>query len=55
MSIEFDPTVLFEQVNQWITTFLPILAIGGGITIAIALVALIINSVVKGVKGGTGK
>jgi predicted transporter len=37
-SIDFDASVLISQVNTWITIFLPILSIGMGISIAIALV-----------------
>jgi hypothetical protein len=37
-SIAFDPSTLIDQINVWVPVFLPILGIGLGITIAIALI-----------------
>lgn len=44
-SISFDATVLISQVNIWIVIFLPILSIGMGINIAIALVEKVGDSI----------
>lgn len=44
---------VFEQTNVWIPVFGPILAIGGGLTIAVVLVGLIISKIVAGIKGAT--
>lgn len=46
-SISFDATVLISQVNTWITVFLPILSIGMGISIAIALVEKVGSSILN--------
>jgi hypothetical protein len=46
-SIDFDASVLITQVNTWIVIFLPILSIGMGISIAIALVEKVGNSILK--------
>ena len=46
-SIDFDATVLISQVNVWITIFLPILSIGMGISIAIALVEKVGSSILN--------
>lgn len=46
-SIAFDATVLISQVNTWITIFLPILSIGMGISIAIALVEKVGSSILN--------
>lgn len=40
-TIEFDTDELITQSNSWITTFLPILAIPFGISIALALITLV--------------
>jgi len=37
-SIAFDPSAMIDQINVWVPVFLPILGIGLGITIAIALI-----------------
>jgi hypothetical protein len=37
-SISFDPSAMIDQINVWVPVFLPILGIGLGITIAIALI-----------------
>jgi hypothetical protein len=46
-SIDFDASVLITQVNTWIVIFLPILSIGMGISIAIALVEKVGNSILQ--------
>lgn len=50
LELDLDMQPLFDSISTWFTTFLPILSIGGGIAIAVALVAMIIASVVNGVK-----
>lgn len=40
-TIEFNTDELITQSNSWITTFLPILAIPFGISIALALITLV--------------
>jgi len=37
-SISFDASAMIDQINIWVPVFLPILGIGLGITIAIALI-----------------
>jgi hypothetical protein len=54
MSLEFDLGPLWTNTNEMIATFLPVFAIGGGIAIAVALLGMVINMVVKSVKGGVG-
>jgi TRAP-type C4-dicarboxylate transport system permease small subunit len=46
-SIAFDPTTLIDQINVWVPVFLPILGIGLGITIAIALIEKVGGSILK--------
>ena len=46
-TIEFDPAPMFEQTNVWIANFLPVLAIGIGITIAIAVITFVGNEIKK--------
>jgi hypothetical protein len=55
-SIEFDSGMLITQANQWIDTFLPILAIPFGIGIAIALIVTVGGLIVKSIRslGGGG-
>jgi len=46
-SISFDPSTLIDQINVWVPVFLPILGIGLGITIAIALIEKVGGSILK--------
>ncbi|MDX2159918.1 MAG: hypothetical protein SF162_01205 [bacterium] len=45
VAIAIDTDPLFQSINDNLPTFFSILAIGGGITIAIAIVRLVINSI----------
>ncbi len=50
-TITIDTDVLFSAVNGWITTFLPIAAIGLGIAIALAVIAFVGDAILQGFKG----
>ena len=50
-SISFDPSTLIDQINVWVPVFLPILGIGLGITIAIALIEKVGGSILKAFRG----
>ncbi len=50
-TITVDTDVLFSSVNQWIATFLPVLAIPIGIAIALALLWMIGSQIVNAFKG----
>lgn len=55
-TIEFDTGELITQSNSWIGTFLPILAIPFGISIALALITLVGGLIVKALRSmGGGK
>jgi hypothetical protein len=43
---------LFGSINTWIEVFLPIVAIGGGIMIALALLNMVVNMIRKALGGG---
>lgn len=49
-TIEIDFTVLFGQINQWIVQFLPIMAIGIGIAVAIAIINFVGNRITDAFK-----
>jgi hypothetical protein len=51
-SLDIDMAPIFEQTNYWTSQLFPILAIGIGITIAIALIGFIGASVTKAFRGG---
>jgi hypothetical protein len=50
-TLTIDTNVLFSAVNGWITTFLPIAAIGLGIAIALAVIAFVGDAILQGFKG----
>lgn len=50
-TIEFDPTVLFDNANIWIPVILGIFAIPFGISIAANLVTAIGNAIVAAIRG----
>lgn len=50
-TITIDTDILFSAVNGWITTFLPIAAIGLGIAIALAVIAFVGDAILQGFKG----
>lgn len=51
-TITIDTDVLFGSVNDWIATFLPIFAIGLGIAIALAIIAIVGDSILQGLRRG---
>jgi len=51
-AITIDTDVLFGSVNDWIATFLPIFAIGLGIAIALAIIAIVGDSILMGLRRG---
>jgi hypothetical protein len=44
--ITVDTNEIFTQTNNWIDVFLPIVAIGAGISIAIAILTFIVKQIV---------
>ncbi len=55
-TIEIDLSPLFLSINTWIPTFLPIIAIGGGIAIAIAIGMWVVNMLISSLKSaGAGR
>lgn len=52
VAITIDTDVLFGSVNTWISTFLPIFAIGLGIAIALAIIAIVGDSILMGLRRG---
>ena len=50
-TIDFDVDALIDSANGWIDTFLPILSIGFGIAIAVALIERVGGSIIKGIRG----
>ena len=50
--IVLDTNQLFTSTNTWIEVFLPIMAIGIGISIALALLGFIGTQIVKAFRGG---
>lgn len=50
--IVVDTNAIFTQANSWITVFAPILAIGIGISIALAILTFIGQQILKAFKGG---
>jgi hypothetical protein len=51
-AISIDTDVLFGSVNTWISTFLPIFAIGLGIAISLAIIAIVGDSILQGLRRG---
>lgn len=50
--ISVDTNQIFTSVNSWIVTFVPIVAIGLGIAIALAILTFIGNQILKAFRGG---
>ena len=48
--ITVDTNSIITQSNQWSTTFTPVLAIGFGISIALALITLVGTSIVNAIR-----
>jgi hypothetical protein len=49
--IVVDTNEIFTQTNTWIEVFLPIIAIGVGISVALAILTFIGNQIVKAIRG----
>ena len=47
-----DTNAIFTQTNNWIDVFTPIIAIGVGISIALAILTFIGNQILKAFRGG---
>ncbi len=45
--IVIDTNEIFTQTNNWIDVFLPIVAIGAGISIALAILTFIVRQIVQ--------
>jgi hypothetical protein len=45
--IVIDTNEIFTQTNNWIDVFLPIVAIGAGISIALAILTFIVKQIVS--------
>jgi hypothetical protein len=45
--IVVDTNAIFTQTNNWITVFAPIVAIGAGISIALAILTFIAQQIIK--------
>jgi cadmium resistance protein CadD (predicted permease) len=50
--IEVDTNQIFSSVNSWIVTFVPIVAIGLGISIALAILTFIGKEILHAFQGG---
>lgn len=50
--IVVDTNAIFTQTNNWIAVFAPIVAIGVGISIALAILTFIGNQILKAFRGG---
>jgi hypothetical protein len=49
--LEIPTNEIFSSTNSWMTTFAPIVSIGIGITLALAILGFIGTTIVKGIKG----
>lgn len=47
-----DTNQIFTSTNTWISTFIPIMAIGIGISVALAILTFIGTQIVKAFRGG---
>jgi hypothetical protein len=54
LQLDIDLQPLFDAINQFIPVFLPVIAIGGGIAIALALSTFLVNMIKKSIGGGRG-
>lgn len=50
--IVVDTNQIFTSTNNWITTFIPIMSIGLGIGIALAILTFIGREILKAFRGG---
>ena len=53
--IVVDTNAIFESTNTWIAVFIPIMAIGIGIAVALAILTFIGNQILKAFRGGGGR
>jgi len=51
VALAIDTNEIFTQTNFWIDIFIPVLAIGFGIAIAITLITFVGKSIVNGIRG----
>lgn len=49
--LDIDVNSIFTQTNTWMDALMPVFAIGAGITIAIAIITLVVTQIVKGFRG----
>ena len=49
LSLDIDLQPLFDAINQFLPVFLPVIAIGGGISIALALATFLVNTIKKSI------
>lgn len=49
--LSIDVNAIFTQTNSWMDALMPVFAIGAGITIAIAIITLVVTQIVKGFRG----
>ena len=54
LSLNIDLQPLFDAINQFLPIFLPVVAIGGGISIALALAIFLVNTIKRSIGGGRG-
>lgn len=47
VTLDIDTDPIFTEANSWITTFTPIVAIGIGISIALAILTFVGNKIVE--------
>ncbi len=53
--IEVPTDEIFTQTNNWIAIFAPIVAIGAGISIALAVLNFIVSQIVRSFKNSGGR
>lgn len=49
--LNVDTNAIFTSTNDWLTVFTPIIAIGVGISIALALLTFIGNQIIRAFRG----
>jgi len=51
--IVVDTNQIFTQTNTWIEVFIPIMSIGIGIAVALAILTFLGNQIIKAFRGGS--
>lgn len=51
VTLEIPTDDIFTSINSWITTFVPVVAIGIGIAAALAILGFVGNEIVRAFKG----